>query len=286
MFKLVTILVFTWSLTFGQDFVFFTNSAVNTYWDPSLGSYTAPSFVELIFDSKFPVSTQYAFSGANSLKLRWKSMNDGAWQLGVAGAGNPLFNVNNKDTLSFYIYSATEISGSNLPNLYLQDNFGAKTGSVPMGDYLANLPAHSWKRVLVPLSLFRNNANTTDLTKIRYVFFSRAVADTNERICFIDEVRMVTKGTIDPTPPSTPGQPVAKGYEKHFDLRWMKSPESDVMGYNIYKKEGNTYIRIGTSNANDNYYFEWTGSTGVSRTFAISAYDTSYNESEKLPIWS
>lgn len=283
LFKLITFFVFTWSLTFGQDFVFFTNSAVNTYWDPSLGSFTAPSFVELIFDSKFPVSTQYAFSGANSLKLRWRSMDSGNWRLGVAGSGNPLFNVNNKDTLSFYIYSATDIPGSNLPLLYLQDNAGARTGSVQTGNYLSHLPAHTWRRVLVPLSLFRNAADTTDLTKIRYVFFSRGVADTTERICFIDEVRMVTKGTIDPTPPSIPAEPVAKGYEKHFDLRWMKSPEPDVMGYNIYKKEGDNYIRIGTTNANDNYYFEWTGTTGVSKTFAISAFDTSYNESARTP---
>ena len=46
----------------GQDFVFFTNSAVTTYWDPSLGSYSSPAFVELIFDSKFPVSNLHVFS--------------------------------------------------------------------------------------------------------------------------------------------------------------------------------------------------------------------------------
>lgn len=275
------IVILTGTLLFGQDYVFFTNSAVSSYWDPSLGSLDSPAFVELVFDSKFPVSTQYAFSGANSLKLRWRSMNSGAWRLGVAGSGNPLFDVNLRDTLSFYIYSASELNGSNLPLLYLQDNFGSATGTVPVGSYLQNLPAHTWKRVLVPLSLFRNSAGSTDLTKIRYVFFSRNNADTTEHTCYIDEVRMVLKGGVDPTPPSTPTGFVAKGYEKHFDLRWMKSPESDVAGYNIYKKEGENWIRAGTTNANDNYYYEWTGSLGTARTFAVSAFDTSYNESPK-----
>ena len=155
------IVILTGTLLFGQDYVFFTNSAVSSYWDPSLGSLDSPAFVELVFDSKFPVSTQYAFSGANSLKLRWRSMNSGAWRLGVAGSGNPLFDVNLRDTLSFYIYSASELNGSNLPLLYLQDNFGSATGTVPVGSYLQNLPAHTWKRVLVPLSLFRNSAGST-----------------------------------------------------------------------------------------------------------------------------
>ncbi|MBK7265469.1 MAG: T9SS type A sorting domain-containing protein [Ignavibacteriales bacterium] len=271
----------------GQDFVFFTNSAVTTYWDPSLGSYSSPAFVELIFDSKFPVSNLHVFSGTNALKLRWKSMEAGDWRLGVAGSGNPLFNVNNKDTLSFYIYSETAISGNFLPKLYLQDNVGQQTGSVSMSNYLSELPAFSWKRVLVPLSLFRNNAGSTDLTKIKYVFFAKDAADTTQRITFIDEVRMVLKGSIDPVPPSVPGLPVAKGYEKHFDLRWMKSPENDVMGYNIYKKEGINYIRIGNTTANENYYYEWTGAMGNSRVFAITAFDSSYNESERtvdLPV--
>jgi hypothetical protein len=286
MFKTIksTILIstlFFLSLLNAQDFVFFSNSAVSTYWDPSLGSLSSPAFVELIFGSKFPVSTLYAFSGANSLKLRWKSANTGDWRLGVAGSGNPLFNVNNKDTLSFYLYSTTDIAGTNLPKLYLQDNSGEKTGSVQMNPYLSNLPAHTWKRVLVPLSLFRNSAGLTNLTQIRYVFFAKDVADTTDRTCFIDEVRMVTKGSFDPTPPLPPTFPVSKGYEKHFDLRWMKSPENDVLGYNIYKKEGSSYIKIGNTNANDNYYYEWTGALGVSRTFAISAFDSSYNESDK-----
>jgi hypothetical protein len=265
----------------GQDFVFFSNSAVTTYWDPSLGSYSSPAFVELIFDSKFPVSNLHVFSGTNALKLRWKSMESGDWRLGVAGSGNPLFNVNNKDTLSFYIFSESSISGNQLPLLYLQDNTGQKTGSVPMSNYLTDLPAFSWKRVLVPLSLFRNNAGATDLTKIKYVFFAKNASDTTERTTFIDEVRMVLKGSIDPTPPSVPTLPVAKGYEKHFDLRWMKSPENDVMGYNIYKKEGNNYIRIGNTSPNENYYYEWTGAMGTSRVFAITAFDSSYNESDR-----
>ncbi|MBK7866547.1 MAG: hypothetical protein IPJ75_05890 [Ignavibacteriales bacterium] len=48
--KYLTIFIVAFfGLVSGQDFVFFSNSAVASYWDPSLGSYSSPAFVELIF---------------------------------------------------------------------------------------------------------------------------------------------------------------------------------------------------------------------------------------------
>ncbi|OQY69692.1 MAG: hypothetical protein B6D45_12425, partial [Ignavibacteriales bacterium UTCHB3] len=84
---------------------------------------------------------------------------------------------------------------------------------------------------------------------------------------------------LDSDPPATPTGFVGKGYEKHFSLRWMANSEPDLKGYNVYKKINNAWVKTAVKNFRDNYYQLWTGNTGVTAVFAVTAFDSSNNES-------
>ena len=65
---IVTLII---SYTKAQDYIFFSDSPNNTYYDASFGFVNEPSMLERYNGNKFPVSTDFFYSGSNSLKLRW-----------------------------------------------------------------------------------------------------------------------------------------------------------------------------------------------------------------------
>jgi hypothetical protein len=67
-----------------QEYVFFSDSPNNSYYEYSFGFYGNSSVVVLSNGDKFPVDVNYIYSGINSLRLRWKSVSGGDWGVAVA----------------------------------------------------------------------------------------------------------------------------------------------------------------------------------------------------------
>jgi hypothetical protein len=89
-------------------------------------------------------------------------------------------------------------------------------------------------------------------------------------------------------PPATPEGLLAVASEipekKFVDLIWSPNAETDIAGYNIYRREeGEAMARIGTAPRSMLSYQDTTVSTGRKYFYAISAVDLRGNESRKTP---
>lgn len=173
-----------------QDYLFFTDSDITSYYDPSWVFASAPSSLEAINSSKFPVSVDTFYSGTNALKLKWKSSINGDWGAAIAVPGWPGRDVTMKDTLSFWVYSAQLILSANLPKIYLEDLANQKTGKINLSDYCRDIQPGVWTKLIIPISIFAASPGTADLTKIKTIFWGQSSTEGIERTLFIDNVRM------------------------------------------------------------------------------------------------
>src|SRR3990172_4929366 len=225
--KILALIIFTILQInlYSQDYVFFSDSPNNTFYDPSWGFANAPSFLERVNSNKFPVSTTNFFSGLNSLKLRWNSQAGGDWGMAVASEGWVGHNVLIKDSISFYVYTTTSISSANLPVIYIEDLNNNKTPKQNLSNYTSNIPANVWTRIFVPLSVFKNNPGSANLSQIKTIFLGHALSDGLEHTLFIDEVRMISAFSSDTTRPSIPQGVVARGFRIKFILNLIPNPK-------------------------------------------------------------
>ena len=266
------------SLT-AQDYIFFDESQSSEFYYPSFGFVNEPSSLSLI-GIKFPVSDSIKFSGSNSLKLNWISSPSGDWGLAVAEPGWIAHDVNQKDFISFYVYSVEGIDSSAMPVIYLEDLSNAKTPKQNLEYFTSSILPEAWIAIVVPLQPFKGDPDSADLTQIKTIFFGQSEADEVEHTMFIDEIRIKSENINDTIRPSVPKNFVAKGYEKHIDLSWDKNSETDLSGYYIYKKENNEFKIISTIDRKENFYIDFIDETGVGFEYKISAYNRSGIESE------
>ncbi|MCF6268413.1 MAG: T9SS type A sorting domain-containing protein [Melioribacteraceae bacterium] len=274
--SLVTLMISTFINA--QDFVFFSNSPTNTSYDPSWGYVNSPSILERVGE-KFPVSEDHFYSAPNSLMLHWTSMTGGDWGFAVAEAGWIGHDINQKDTLSFWVFTETLITSANLPLIYLEDLNNTKTEKISITSFSNDIQASVWTNIKIPIQIFKDNAGSADLTKIKTIFYGQNIADGTEHTLYLDEIRMTSEGGGDITPPSVPIGVSSKGYQNHIDVMWSPNTEEDLDAYNIYRLENNTYIHIGNASKDDRFFTDYIGETGISNSYKVTAVDWSMNES-------
>lgn len=273
----IPILLFSQS---SEDYVFFDDSPTETSYDPSWGYVNSPSVLERVGE-KFPVSSEIYFQGENSLKLHWTSKSGGDWGMAIAEVGWPGHDVTVKDTLSFWVYTETEILSEKLPLIYLEDLGSNKTDKVKVSDYFTSLSDSQWIKIKVPIEIFINNPGSTDLTKIKTIFYGQDLNDDIEHTMYIDEIRMYVGGSGDTIPPVAPVGLTAEGSYKHVDLSWIPNDEEDLDRYNIYRStDGTDFIKIASINDDLVRYSDFMGESGVTVDYKLTAIDKNYNESE------
>ncbi|MDC7288481.1 leucine-rich repeat protein [Blautia schinkii] len=88
---------------------------------------------------------------------------------------------------------------------------------------------------------------------------------------------------VDRTPPAAPENFQVNGKNGYIELSWTQGAESDLDGYNIYRKEGHggNFAKV-TSRLHQKNYIDRTCTAGVEYFYAISAVDEAGNES----VWS
>ncbi len=78
---------------------------------------------------------------------------------------------------------------------------------------------------------------------------------------------------------STPTGVAATGYDSHIDITWNANPESNILGYYIYKWQDTTYKKIGIATTDIRIYDDFVGAPGDTSTYAIQAFDSNYDTS-------
>ncbi|MDX1700957.1 MAG: glucoamylase family protein, partial [Melioribacteraceae bacterium] len=267
----------------GQNFIFFSDSPLDEYYDFSWGFVNEPSVLELAGPSntKFPVSTEYSFSGANSLKLNWNSAVGGDWAIAVAGNGWPGHDIRDKDSLIFYLYSTMQIESQNLPKIFLEDLSNQKTDKLNLGDYVSDIDAEQWYKVGIPISVFIENPGVADLSQIKTIFFGQNISDGVDHTLFFDEIHMISVSDSNgSTIPTTPNNVEAKGFDSHIDVMWELNGEDDIEGYVIYRLMDSVYKPIGTAGKYDRFFSDFIGDHNTTHYYKVTAQNKNFIESE------
>jgi hypothetical protein len=278
-FITITAIIILSVSAYSQDYIFFSDSPNSSYYDPSWGFANSPSFLERVNGSKFPVSTTYYYSGLNSLKLKWISQTGGDWGMAVASEGWIGRNVLLKDSISLYIYTTNAFLSADFPLMYIEDLNNTKTPKQNVGVYVGDIVANTWKRVFIPLSIFKNNPGSANLTQIKTIFWGQSNADGIERTLYFDEIRMISSAVIDTVRPSVPIGITTRGFENHIDIKWDPNTEPDLKGYYLYKFQNTVFTRISSTPKEIPFFTDFLGGYGVTGVYKISAFDSSGNES-------
>lgn len=171
-----------------QNYPFFTNSANNSYYDPSYLFATSPSTILTVNSNKFPVSVDTFYSQPNALKLQWKPITGGDWGAAIAAPGWPGRDVTFMDSVNLWVYAKENITSSALPKIYLEDLSNQKTAKINLSNYSGDLQAGIWTKIRIPIRVFIDNPGSADLTKIKVIYLGQSVSDGIQRTLFIDEV--------------------------------------------------------------------------------------------------
>ncbi len=173
-----------------QDIIFFADSPTPDFYDPSWGTFTPPSVLELASGSKWPVSTTYSYIGNYALKLNYTSAPGGNWSIAVASIGWVGHDFMLTDTIKIMVFAPEGWSTAQMPYIFLEDLSNHKTEKFPLANYTASIPPLSWTEIRVPVQPFKDNPLMADLTRIKTIFFSQHQNVNTPCVVYFDNIRV------------------------------------------------------------------------------------------------
>jgi hypothetical protein len=264
--------------------VVFDNSAGNAPYFYSHASAVAPS--ELAIEKgKLPVSSEHCVSPPNCLRLSWRSRFAGDWRASLNvfkqwGSRSPV-----GDTLSFWVYSETDVSPDESPLVYLEDGKGSGTASIRLIGSASKLPGGTPTRVRLPFSSFKGQVESTsdvvfDPKQLRSITFVQGLDDGKPHTIYVDDV---TVEDDDAKAAGTPGAPTgltARGFDRHIELGWNATPAPNIRYFKIYRfSDGGRFEPIGIQKPHLARYEDFLGASGKTGRYKISAVGLDFTES-------
>ena len=225
--------------------VIFDNSLTPDYYYYSSGRAVFPSTIDLLSGS-LPVEKKNFFTAPNALRLQWRSVAGGSWEteLRVVSMRNRLTDFRG-DTLYIWCYSPEAIPAADLPFLQLEDEEHDFTVPVKLDTGDGDVPAKRWFQVRLPLSEFETaSIHPFQARELHSLYFSQGVADDTPHTLIIDEIKIDDRSAASPvapelrSPPRSPKNVQAKGYDRHIDISWDPVKDSDLQSYAIYRSIG------------------------------------------------
>ncbi|MGB9286960.1 MAG: hypothetical protein WCB59_23330, partial [Candidatus Sulfotelmatobacter sp.] len=264
--------------------VVFDNSITPDYYYYSSGRAVFPSTIELL-SGALPVEKKNFFTAPNALRLQWRSVAGGSWEteLRVVSMRNRLTDFRG-DTLYMWCYSPEAIPAANLPMLQLEDEQHNFTVPVKLEAISGDVPAKRWFQVRLPLSEFETaSVHPFQARSLHSLYFSQGAADDTLHTLIIDEIKIDDRTSATPvvrSPPRSPKNVQAKGYDRHVDVSWDPVADQDLQSYAIYRSIGkHKFQPIGIQSADINRYTDFIGRSGVTATYRVKAVDRSYRQS-------
>jgi exo beta-1,2-glucooligosaccharide sophorohydrolase (non-reducing end) len=268
--------------------VVFDNSITPDYYYYSSGRAVFPSTVELLSGS-LPVEKKNFFTAPNALRLQWQSVAGGSWEteLRVVSMRNRPTDFRG-DTLYMWCYSPEAFPAADLPFIQLEDEEHDFTAPIKLDGIEGDVPAKRWFQVRLPLSEFETaSVHPFQARELHSLYFSQGAADNTPHTLIIDEIKIDNRTAATPvapevrSPPRSPKNVQATGYDRHIDIRWDPVAEpGDLQSYAIYRSIGkHKFQPIGIESADINRYTDFIGRSGVTATYRVKAVDRSYRQS-------
>jgi len=268
---------------------FFDNSLQRDYYFNSSAVATAPSTLEAQ-NWRLPVETKNFLSPPNALRLHWRSAAGGGWDAEIH-----LVNFRNRvpeltgRTLYLWLHAPEAIAAADLPNFVLSDareglqvaTFpGSFTVAEPLGKYAGNLPAGRWVQVRIPMAALRTaSVYPFDPAHLQSVIFHQGRADDVEHTLIVDQVR-VDDARAPGSPPVTPKQVTAQGYDRHVVVQWESTDAPGLAHFVIYRStDGGSYVPVGIQLPGIHRFSDFLGASGVTASYRVTAADWQNRES-------
>ncbi len=270
--------------------VVFDNAPADGPYYHSFGSVVAPSQLDLA-NGRLAVDTNFFHSPPNSARLQWRSSPGGDWRatLQVASRYGRHFEFKG-DTLSLWCYAENGVSAAESPLISLQDGAGFGTPSIPLLGRTNEIPARQWTRLRLPVRSFTNLFNGTDNARLDParlvgIHFTQRLDDGRDHTMLVDDVEMIDSKPSLAAPPVPPANLTATGYERHVDLAWKPGGASQPYRYQFYRStDGHNFTPLGVQNGGLSRYTDFTGESGRTFHYQVSATDEAGNESERSPV--
>jgi len=254
------------------------------YWNSSAVA-TAPSTLEAQ-NRHLPVDAKNFLSPPNALRLHWRSApgGSGGWDAEIH-----LVNFRNRtpefagQNLYFWLYAPQSIAAADLPSFVLSDareglqvaTFpGSFTAPEPLGKYAGDLPAGRWVQVRIPMAALRTaSVYAFDPAHLQSVIFHQGRADDTEHTLIIDQVRVDDERTAG-SPPDTPTQVSAQGYDRHVVVQWESTETPALAHYVIYRStDGGSYVPVGIQLPGIHRFSDFLGQSNVTARYRVTAAD-------------
>lgn len=267
--------------------ILFDNSLESDAYYYSEARASSPSSLEVLH-GKLPVSHDFFFTPPNALRLKWRSVPNGGWEASVR-----VMDFRNRemkfdgDVLYFWCLAKNEITGDDLPRIWLSDVNRGFSRPLELGKFQSSIPAGKWVQVAVPLAEFQTGSDRPfhpDQTV--KVTFSQAKADDQEHSLIIDDVKIdAAAAAANPNASDTalpaPKSIAAEGYERHVDIAWSPVGSSDLQRYVVYRSlDGKNFQPIGIQVPGISRYTDFIGKPGVTAYYKVLASDHRYRISE------
>ncbi len=262
----------------------FDNSLTDGAYFYSRATAISPSFVKAI-DHRIPVSTDRFFNPPNSLELAWHSRPGGDWTAEIAvepWRGRAM--VLRGDALTFWCYAEDAIPAAALPMLVLRLQNGAFTLGLRLSSVMEELPAGRWTYVEVPFVAFAPLTGEFDFSQLRQVVFTQGIDDDQPHTLYLDEIRVRSAEASEPASP--PAGLVARGYDRHVDLRWEPAADPAIAYYLVYRADdGENFAPVGIQNPTFNRFVDYLGRHTIAH-YRVVAVNHAYQESAPTPVVS
>jgi exo beta-1,2-glucooligosaccharide sophorohydrolase (non-reducing end) len=273
--------------------IFFDNTLTRDSYFFTIVKVSEPSVLQNV-NGKLPVESKIFKTPPNALRLQWKSVERGGWdvEIDVMRFRNRKIAFNGS-TLSFWCYSPEEIPAKVLPVLRIEDTNKAFSGPLKLQEVTRDIPASRWTQIRVPLSKFRAaSLEQLDPQQLQSLIFSQGEADATPHILILDEIRIdddTAASSSDTSPASNSGNTSspapqnlhAKAYERHIDLSW-DSPDNAAERVIVYRSlDGSGFQPIGMQVRGINRFTDYLGKIGATARYKVATSDASYRESEQ-----
>jgi hypothetical protein len=266
------------------DILFFVdNPNRDQKFEHSWGYSKNPSSLELEAQ-KFPVTSERAFNGRDSLRLRWTSASNGEWGVCVAVAGWLWVDTTNGTMIRYRANAPEAIPREALPSIALEDSANHKSDKLWIGNYCDGIDGDSktWQDIEIPLSDIKPGPMKCDMGRIKSIYHFQHHPDAVERMMWIDDLRIVEPGAPPGSPPAEPAGVVAAGRQGRIDVRWSPNVEPDIIGYNIYRGATTVaeFLPQNVAIHEPAVYSDDVGGDGVTYFYRVTAVNKEFQESK------
>ena len=269
--------------------VVFDNSVAPDAYYWGSGSMAAPSSLALA-GGKVPVDAGPCVSPPNCLRLSWQSRRGGDWRvtLGLRKHWGGLDYAG--DTLSFWVYAEQEIPADASPLVYVTDQRGEGSPAIRLLGDRPSLAPRTWTRIRLPFQSFVGLFESTrdvrfDSQRLASITILQGLDDDVAHTLRIDEIRIDDAPVAaDTAAPAVPGTPAARGFDRHVELTWPASADTDLLHYRIYRADdGRSFVPIGIQKPGRQRYVDFLGASGRAASYRLTAVDVNDNESAPSP---